>query len=99
MLLSVASRVAYRVLVPPQQQLLSELDLSRELPRIAAALALVAPIHQRVRPGSAMRTLGVEDVANLLLKPGYESRAALDELYIRRADLHKAIDALQRGGS
>jgi hypothetical protein len=93
-LLSVASRVAYRVLVPSQQQLLSELDLSRELPRFAAALASVAPIHQRVRPGTGLRVLGEKDVADLLLKPGYESRAALDELYIRRADLHKAIDAL-----
>jgi hypothetical protein len=98
-LLSVASRVAYRALVPAAKQVASEIELSRTLPRIAAALGSVAPIHQRARPAGGMRLLSAKEVGDLLFQPGYESRAALDELFIRRADLHKAIEALRAGGS
>jgi hypothetical protein len=98
-LLSVASRVAYRALVPAAKQAAGEMELSRVLPRIAAALGSVAPIHQRARPAGGMRLLSAEDVGNLLFKPGYESRAVLDDLFIRRGDLHKAIESLRAGGA
>ena len=89
-----ASRVAYRTLVPYERQLLSELEVSRLLPRFATALAAVAPVYERCE--GSMRQLRAEDIAVRLLKPSYESRASLDELYVRRGDLHKAIEALKR---
>ena len=93
-LLSVASRVAYRTLVPYERQVLSELEVSRLLPRFAAALAAVAPVYESA--DGSMRQLRAGDLGARLLKPTYESRAALDELYVRRGDLHNAIEALKR---
>jgi hypothetical protein len=68
--------------------------VSRLLPRFATALAAMAPVYERSE--GSMRRLRAEDVGTRLLKPPYESRAALDELYIRRGDLHDAIEALRR---
>jgi hypothetical protein len=93
----VASRIAYRMLVPPVRQAHGELEVSRLLPRFATALAAVAPIYERSE-GSVKR-LKAEDLGARLLRPGYESRALLDALYIRRGDLHKAIEALKRRGA
>ena len=31
----------------------------------------------------------------LLFRPGYSARAVLDDLYIRRGDLHRAIESLR----
>jgi hypothetical protein len=73
------------------------MELSQVLPRVAAALGSVAPIHQRARAGGGTTLLTAAAVGSLLSQPGYESRAVLDELSIRRGDLHNAIESLRAG--
>lgn len=94
--LSVAGRVAYHQLVDKENRIAVDPDLGRVLPLVAAALSAVAPIHQRsTEEDGESRTLTTQEVEAVLFRPGVPPRSMLDELYIRRGDLHKAIETLR----
>ena len=90
-----AGRVAYHHLVDRENRISVDPDLGRVLPLVAAALSAVAPIHRRPEGEGAPRTLSVVEVEALLFRPGFDALAVLDELFIRRRDLHQAIEALR----
>jgi hypothetical protein len=92
--LSVAGRVAYHQLVDRESRLSVADDLGRALPLVAAALSAVAPIHRCVALGETQPLTSIE-VDALLFGPGCDARAALADLYIRRRDLHNAIESLR----
>jgi hypothetical protein len=93
--LSVAGRVAYHHLVDRENRISVDPDLGRVLPLVAAALSAVAPIHRRAEGEGAPRSLSAVEVEALLFRPGFDALAALDDLFIRRRDLHQAIEALR----
>jgi hypothetical protein len=90
----VAGRVAYHQLVDKENHIAVDPDLGRVLPLVAAALSAVAPIHRRSESEKS-RVLTTMEVEAILFRPGFEPRAALDDLFIRRGDLHKAIESLR----
>ena len=92
--LSVAGRVAYHQLIDKKNRLSVNDDLGRVLPLVAAALSAVATIHKRSGVGN-VRALSSLEVDGILFRRERDARAALDELYIRRGDLHKAIETLR----
>jgi hypothetical protein len=92
--LSVAGRVAYHQLIDKENRLSVSEDLGRALPLVAAALSAVAPIHRAGQPGQS-RVLSSTEVDAILFAPGCDTREALTELYIRRRDLHQAIESLR----
>jgi len=91
----VAGRVAYHHLVDKEKRISVDLDLGRVLPLVAAALSAVAPIHKRSLAHHSPRTLTAPEVEVLLFRPGCDALVALDELFIRRRDLHQAIESLR----
>jgi ATP/maltotriose-dependent transcriptional regulator MalT len=94
--LSVAGRVAYSQLVDKQNRISIDPDLGRVLPLVAAALSAVAPIHKRpVAESEESRPLTTVELEAALFRPGVQPRTVLDELYIRRGDLHRAIETLR----
>jgi hypothetical protein len=93
--LSVAGRVAYHHLVDKENRISVDPDLGRVLPLVAAALSAVAPIHRRSAARDAARTLTSLEVEAILFRPGCDALVALDELFIRRRDLHQAIESLR----
>lgn len=90
-----AGRVAYHHLVDRENRISVDPDLGRVLPLVAAALSAVAPIHRRPQGEEASRTLSASEVEALLFRPGFDALAVLDDLFIRRRDLHQAIEALR----
>jgi hypothetical protein len=92
--LSVAGRVAYHQLVEKEKRLSVSEDLGRVLPLVAAALSAVAPFHRVSVPGQARELTSIE-VDAILFGPGSDARTALTEIYIRRRDLHQAIESLR----
>lgn len=90
-----AGRVAYHHLVDRENRISVDPDLGRVLPLVAAALSAVAPIHRRPESEGATRTLTATEVEALLFRPGFDALAVLDDLFIRRRDLHQAIEALR----
>jgi len=91
----VAGRVAYHHLVDRENRISVDPDLGRVLPLVAAALSAVAPIHRRPESEGASSTLTTIEVEALLFRPGFDARLVLDDLFIRRRDLHQAIEALR----
>ena len=65
------------------------------MPLVAAALSAVAPIHRRPDAEGTSRSLTSSEVEALLFRPGFDALVVLDELFIRRRDLHQAIEALR----
>jgi hypothetical protein len=92
--LSVAGRVAYHHLVDKENRISVDPDMGRVLPMVAAALSAVAPIHKRAANDSS-RMLTSLEVEAVLFRPGFDTLVALDELFIRRKDLHRAIESLR----
>jgi hypothetical protein len=90
----VAGRVAYHHLVDKENRISVDPDMGRVLPLVAAALAAVASIHRRAEHDSS-RTLTYSEVETILFRPGCDALVALDELFIRRKDLHRAIESLR----
>ena len=93
--LSVAGRVAYHHLVDQEHRISVDPDLGRVLPLVAAALSAVAPIHRRAAGPESSRALTSREVEAILFRPGCDAHLALDELFIRRRDLHRAIESLR----
>lgn len=92
--LSVAGRVAYHQLIDKQNRISVSEDLGRALPLVAAALSAVAPIH-RGGSADAPHVLSAQEVEALLFRAGFDATSVLDELFIRRRDLHQAIESLR----
>ena len=93
--LSVACRVAYHHLVDKENRISVDPDLGRVLPLVAAALSAVAPIHRRSPGHHSSRTLTSLELEAILFRPGFDALVALDELFIRRRDLHQAVESLR----
>jgi hypothetical protein len=91
----VAGRVAYHHLVDKENRISVDPDLGRVLPLVAAALSAVAPIHRRVEGHQSSSVLSAVEVEAVLFRPGFDALLALDELFIRRRDLHQAIESLR----
>jgi hypothetical protein len=89
--LSTACRVAYHQIIDKKKRLPVDADLGRALPLVAVALSAVAPIHTQAA-AEAARELQPSELDAILFKPGDAAR--LDELFIRRSDLHRAIEVL-----
>jgi hypothetical protein len=94
--LAVACRVAYHQVTHPQTCTTTpESDLVRIVPQVAAALSALASIHRRVNGRAARPLTGVE-VEALLFQPAYENpQPDFRGCYIRRSDLHSAIEQLR----
>jgi hypothetical protein len=92
--LSVAGRVAYHQLIDKKNRVSVSEDLGRVLPLVAAALSAVAPIH-KVTEHEKSRQLSSLEVDTILFRPGVDARTVLDGLFIRRRDLHMAIESLR----
>jgi hypothetical protein len=90
----VAGRVAYHQLIDKENRISVSDDLGRALPLVACALSAVAPIHRGGASAEA-HVLSAQEVEALLFRPGFDAAAVLDELYIRRSDLHQAIESLR----
>jgi hypothetical protein len=95
--LSVAATVTYFHITETSRQLGNEQHLSEVMHLVAIALSTVAPFYMSSLGGKAAFVLAPREVDDLLFRPLREKGQipSLENLRIRRQDLHKAMATLK----
>src|SRR5438270_5950626 len=92
--LTIAVRIAYKVLTPASFQVATEEEFAELTPVVALALAMVTPVYRRTSRDAAPTALDPGEIQWLLVHAD-SSRSLGPTLFVRRADLNSAVDTLR----